>query len=192
MRSRSSISAAWSRIGSPWPGSTSRAGSSRVARIESMYWISARGRGLRRRRRPTAAGTRAGSRRCARAGGRRRSASARRSSNRIVSDGLCPGRWWTRSVRSRKRRARRRRAAAGSPRRSTRTPGTRRRPRRARRQVLGHPVAAHHRLRELVVGGRAGARSPPGTARAGATRRPRRPSGGRGSPAGRGDPCAGG
>ena len=60
------------------------------------------------------------------------------------------------------------------------------------RQVVGDAVPAHDRLRELVVGGGAGARSSAGTAEQRGAPRPRRPSGGRGSRAGRGGPCAGG
>ena len=88
------------------------------------------------------------------AGGRRRSGSRARASRKTVSDGLWPGRWRT---------ARRAVAQpsvvavvqrAGDP--AARAEGPERGPDRAEdgREVVGHAVPAHDRLRELVVGGR--------------------------------------
>ena len=60
------------------------------------------------------------------------------------------------------------------------------------REVLGHAVAAHQRHRERVVGRRRGREVAQVAGRARARRRRARPSGARGSPPARGDPCAGG
>ncbi len=134
----------------------------------------------------------AGWRRCARSGGPPPAACRRRSSRKTVSEGLCPGRWSTRSVRSR--------SASSEPSlsglvTSTGAPQPRKLADTARSAVddfCGDAVAQHQALREAVFEVRLAPEAARERARAPRAPRPRRPSGARGSMRARNGRCAGG
>ena len=151
---RSSISATWSVTGSPWPASTTSAGSSRVSRSESDV-------GHQRARAAAVRLARAAAERRARSAGWRRCGSIRWSppistrrsaSQNSVSDGEWPGRCWTSQRAVGERQHRRRRRADGRPRALPPQPriGARHRA-QCDDRVARDAVAQHQRLRQLVV-----------------------------------------